>query len=60
MSLLKVLRGVQWPTPPKTVGLHLTAQVTRIWRGSVIDCNITIFPEVDATPMDLLSGATCI
>ena len=22
---LKVLRGVQWPAPPKTVGLHLTA-----------------------------------
>ena len=31
---LKVLCGVQWPVP-KTVGLHLTAQVMRIRRGSV-------------------------
>ena len=55
---LKVLRGVQWPALPKTVGLHLTAQVMRIWRGSVTDGNITILPEEDATHMDLLSGAT--
>ena len=42
---LKVLRGVQWPAPSKTVGLHLAAQVVRIWRGSVTDGNITILPE---------------
>ena len=41
-----------------TVGLHLTAQVMRIWRGSVTDGNITIFPEADATHTDLLSSAT--
>ena len=55
---LKVLRGVHCLAPPKTVGLHLTAQVMRIWRGSLTDGNITIFPEADATHMDLLSGAT--
>ena len=56
--LLKVLRGVQWLAPPKTVWRHLTAQVMRIWRGSVADGNISIFPEADATRVDLLSGAT--
>ena len=30
----------------------------RIWRGSVTDGNSAIFPEADATHMDLLSGAT--
>ena len=55
---LNVLRGVQRFAPPKTVGLHWTAQVMRIWRGSVTDSNITTFPEADATHMDLLSGAT--
>ena len=57
-ALLQFLCGVQRLAPPKTVRLHLTAQVTRIWRGSVTDGNVTIFPEADATHMDLLSGAT--
>ena len=29
-ALLMALRGVQWPAPSSTVGLHLTAQVIRI------------------------------
>ena len=41
--------------PPKSVGLQLTVQVMRIWRDSATDGNITIFPEADATHMDLLS-----
>ena len=44
----------------KTVGLHLTGEVLRIWRGSVTDGNSAIFPEADATHMDLLSGANVV
>ena len=54
-ALLKVLRGVQGPAPPKAVGLHLTAHVRRF---GVTDGNITILPEADATHMDLLSVGT--
>ena len=57
---LKVLRGVQVPAPPKTVGLHLKAQVMRSWRGSATDGNITICPQADATHMDLLSGGDVV
>ena len=52
---LEVLRGVQWPAPLKTVGLHLTAQVMRIWLGSVTDGNI--FPEADVTHTDYVSDS---
>ena len=57
-ALLMVLRGVQCLAPSKTVGLHQTSQVMRIWRGPLTDGNITVFPEAGATHMDLLSGAT--
>ena len=54
---LKVLRGIQYPGPPKTLGLHLVVQMLRVRSRSSAEGRVTVFAEGDAEHIDLIELA---